>query len=167
MNVNARLAEQVQICSSFVPVNMATAANTGDWVSMAGYQRCSIVLFKGAGTAGDDPVITVQQATTNTGTGAKALNFTDIDEKVGTLTGVAAYTHVTQSAGNTYENTASAESEAIIVIDILAEMLDAANDFDFVQASVADVGTNAQYGGCLYLLWGARYEGADLMSALS
>ncbi len=165
MNVNAKFAEQVQACAAFIPVDMSSAANTGDWISMKGYERATVLVYKAAGTAGDDPVITIQQATANDGSGAKALNFTSIHEKVGTLTSVGQYTEVTQSAGNTYENTSSAESAAIFIIDFLAEDLDADGGFDHIQCSIADVGTNAQLGCAMVLLWGARYAG-ELESAL-
>ena len=36
---NALFAEQAQIVAGFVPVNLATAANAGDWVSMKGFSR--------------------------------------------------------------------------------------------------------------------------------
>lgn len=153
--------------AGFVPIDMQDGANAGDWVSLENYRRLEIILFKAAGTAGDDPVITVSQATANDGTGSKALNFTVIYEKVGTLASTTAWTRQTQSAGNTYENTASAEAQAIIVIEIDAAMLDVDNGFTFVQASVADVGTNAQLGCILYHLSRPRYPQGAAISALS
>ena len=166
MNPNALFAEQFQVVSGFVPVDMSAAANNGDWVNMENYGRCTILLFKAAGTAGQDPVITVNQATTNAGGSSKALNFSVIHEKVGTLTSVGQYTMVDQSAANTYENLASAESQGIFLIDIQAEDLDSDNDFKFIQASVPDVGAAAQLGCLLYLLSFPRYGGV-LPSALA
>lgn len=165
MNLNASLAAQVNFCTGFVPIDMQAGANTGDWVSLKGYERCSIILFKAAGTAGDDPTITVQQASDVSGTGAKALNFTRLHIKQGTLTSVGTYTETTQTAANTYTNDTLAESQAIIVIDIKGEDLDVDNGFDCVRLTVADVGSNAQLGCALYALWGARYEGT-LASAI-
>ena len=104
--------------AGFVPIAMDAGANAGDWVSMENYRRLEIILFKAAGTAGDDPVITVSQATAAAGTGTKALDFTVIYEKVGTLASTTEWTRQTQTAANTYENTASAEAQAIIVIEI-------------------------------------------------
>lgn len=158
MNLNALLVEQMQIVSAIVPVDLQSAANNGDWVSMKNFARCSIVLFKAAGTAGDDPVLTVRQATAVDGTGAKALNFTRVDSKVGTLTAVGTFTANTQAAANTYTDATSAEAQGIFVIDIKSEDLDVANGFDCVQFQVPDVGSNAQLGCALYLLWGSRYN---------
>lgn len=168
MNLNADFAEQVNIVSAIAPVDLSAAANTGDWISMKNYERATLVVFKGAGTAGDDPTVTLQQATDVSGTGAKNLAAIDrVHVKQDTaLTSVGTFTLVTQTAAETYTDDTSAEDQAIWAIDIQAEDLDRANDFDCIQASIADVGTNAQIGGALWLLWGARY-GGDLPSAIA
>lgn len=169
MNLNAELAEQVNIVSAFAPVDMSAAANTGDWVSLKNYERATLVLFKGAGTAGDDPTVTLQQATDVSGTGAKALSVIDrVHTKQDTsLATVGGYTLVEQTAADTYTDDTSAEDQAIWVIDIQTEELDVDGGFDCIQASVGDVGTNAQLGGALWLLWGARYGGNGMQSAIA
>lgn len=149
--------EQMNIAAGSVPVDLAAAAMAGDWVSMKGYDRMLIVFFKAAGTAGDDPTITVEQAKAVAGTDNKALNFTEVWTKQGTLTGVASWTRVTQSAANTYTDATSAEAQAIWAIEVKAEDLDQANGFDCVQASVGDVGVGAQLGCLLYLMFEPRY----------
>lgn len=158
MNLNALLVEQMQIVSAIVPVDLSAAANNGDWVSLKNYARCSVVFFKAAGTAADDPVLTLRQATDVSGTSAKALNFTRVDSKVGAQTGIGTFTTTTQSAANTFTDTVSAEAQAVFVIDIKSEDLDVANAFDCVQFQVPDIGANAQLGCALYLLWGSRYN---------
>lgn len=167
MNLNTLLAETVQIVSAIVPVNLATAANDGDWVSLKNYERCTVVVFKGAGTAGDDPVITLKQATDVSGSGAKALNFTRVDKKVGTQTGIGSYTTATQAAGNTHTDDVSAEAEGLFLIEIDASNMDVNNGFDCLQVSIPDTGTNAQIGCALYILRGARYSAAGLPSAIA
>lgn len=153
---NSLLVERTQIVSAIVPVDLAAAANNGDWVSLKEFQRLSVIVFKAAGTAGDDPVITLQQAQDVSGTGVKALNFTRVDEKVGVQTAVGSFTTVTQAAANTYVNTVSAEAQGIFVIDVLPETLDKNNGFDCVRVVIPDVGAAAQIGCALYLLQGAR-----------
>jgi len=168
--MNQLLTEKVQIASGFVPISMAAGANAGDWVSLKNFLRCAIVFFKAAGTAGDDPVITLLQATSVAGSNSKALNFTRIDSKQGAaLTAIGQFTKTEQAAGNTYSNLTLAETQAIIVIDIKAEDLDIDNGFDCLQASVADVGTNAQIGGLLYLLHDPKFvdEAGLLPSAIA
>jgi len=150
--------EQAQLVAGFVPVNLATAANSGDYVSLKNYRHVAIVFFKGEGTAGDDPTLTVQQASAVAGTGAKALNFTTVYTKQGAdLAAVGGFTKVTQTAGNTYTDATSAEVQAIWVVEFNAEDLDSEGGFDCVTASVADVGTNAQIGALLYILSEPRF----------
>lgn len=167
MTPNALLVEQMQIVPAFGPVDLQSAANNGDWVSMKNHERCTIVFFKAAGTAGDDPILTVRQATDVSGTGAKALNFTRIDQKTGTLASVGQFTTVTQAAANTYTDATHAEVAALYVIDIKAEDLDVDGGFDCVQFQVPDVGTNAQLGAALYLLWPARHAPQPLPSTIA
>ena len=155
--MNQHILEKMQIVSGFIPVDMSAGANNGDWVSLKNFGRCAFVFFKAAGTAGDNPTITVQQAQDVSGTNAKALNFTRVDVKKGTLTAVGAFTTIAQAAANTYSDSASAASQMITVIEVKAEDLDCDGNFDCVQASVADVGTNAQLGCMLYLLHEPRY----------
>lgn len=152
------LIEQGQVAAGFVPVNLATAANAGDWVSLKHYGHVAIVFFKAAGAAGEDPTITVEQATAVAGTGNKALNFTTIHVKQGAdLAAIGQFTKVTQSAGNTYTHTDAAEAQAIWVIEFDAADLDVANGYDCVQASVGDVGATAQVGALLYILSRPRF----------
>lgn len=157
------------IVSGFVPVDMQAGANTGDWVSVENFNHVAIVFFKAAGTAGDDPTITVTQATDAAGTSSKALNFTRVYTKQGTLSSVANFTLTTQSAANTYTDATSAEVQAIWVVEFDADDLDVSSGFTHVQASVADVGSNAQVGACLYLATEPRYAAAvaDATSAIS
>lgn len=153
MYQNAQLLEKLQLVAGFVPVNMATAANNGDWVSLKNYRRCLAVLFKAAGAAGEDPVFTLRQATDVAGAGAKALNFTTVQSKVGAdLQTIAQWTTTAQAAANTYTDLVSAESQALICVDIKAEDLDIKNGFDCVQLQIPDVGATAQVGCALYIL---------------
>lgn len=145
-----------------VPVNLATAANPGDRINISEYHGCLLTLFKAIGTAGEDPVITVQQHDAATGGNSKALNisnniYTRISATdVGTVT---AWTNVSQAAGATYTNTDAAEAQGMIAVDILNEDLDTANGYKYISLLIPDVGTNSQLGGTFALLYGKRYEG--------
>src|SRR4051794_19453571 len=98
MGLNNLFVEEAQIVMGIVPVDSQTGANTGDYVSLKNFERCTIVLIKAAGVAGDDPVITVTQAQDVSGTGVKALNITRVDSKVGVQTGIGTFTANTQAA---------------------------------------------------------------------
>lgn len=165
--MSEKFLQTANIVSAFVPVDMQTAANDGDWVSLANYQRCVAVLFKGIGTAGDDPVFKLQQATSAAGAGAKDLLFDVIYKKVGTQTGIGTFTRTTQSAATSYVDATSAEAQAIIAVEIDAEDLDVDGGFKFVQLSVADVGGNAQLGCGFYLMLDPRDAGATMPSAIA
>lgn len=145
------ILESLNIINGFVPVDLSAAANSGDYISLENYDRILVVLFKAAGTAGEDPTLTLQQASDVSGTGVKALNFTTIHTKQGTLTSVGAWTKVTQTAANTYTDATSAELQAIWAVEVLPADLDINKGFDCIRATVADVGTNGQVG-CLFYL---------------
>jgi len=155
-----RFLQSIGIESAFNPVNMATGANDGDWINLAMYGRVVCVLFKGIGTAGQDPVFTLKQATDIAGAGAKALNFTTIYAKVGTLTGVATFTRITQAEAATYTDAVSAEAAAIFAVEIAAEDLDVNNGFTCIQMSVPSVGAGAQLGCGFYIMLSPRYVGS-------
>jgi hypothetical protein len=166
--MNKHLLEKMQIVSGIIPVDLETAANNGDWVDMKNYARCAIVVFKAAGTAGDDPVITVQQASDVVGTGAKALNFTRVDSKQGAQTGIGQFTKTIQAAANTFSNDTLAESQALIVIDIDQNDLDINGGFSCVQVSIPDAGAaGAQIGCALYILHDPRFGTVPLLDAIT
>ncbi len=158
------------IVPAIVPLDLQTA-RTGDWVSLKNAQGVAIVFFKAAGTAGDDPTLTVQQATDVAGTSAKNLStITAVHKKQGTLTSVGTWTTSTQSAAATYVGDGtSAEEQAVYVIEIEADELDVDNGFDCINVACSDVGTNAQLGAALYILYGLRYASApaNLPSAIA
>jgi hypothetical protein len=168
MSVNQHILEKMQIVSAIVPVNLATGANNGDWVSMKYYGRCAVILFVGVGTTANDPVLTLSQAKDVSGGSSKALNFTRYDYIEATALTAASgqFTTVTQAAGDTASVTGSAVQQKILVVDIKAEDLDIANGFCTLQASVADVGTNTQLGAALYLLHEPRELEKTLPSAI-
>lgn len=161
------LIENNQIVAGFVPVDMSAGANNGDWVSMKNFSHIAIVFIKAAGTAGDDPTLTINQAKDVSGTDSKALNFTNLHVKQGTLSGIGEFTKITQAEGNTYTEATSAEKQAVWVVEFDVMDLDINNGFDCVQAAVADIGNNAQLGCVLYILSQPRSAGSPLISAIT
>lgn len=159
-----RILESLNIAAGFLPVDLTTGTaslRTGDWVSLALYERLAVILFKDGGTNGEDVTLTLEQATDAAGTGAKALPFAVVFRKqAADLFGVAAFTRTAQSPASTYTNDTSAEQELIWAVEVGAEDLDRANGFGYVRAAVNDVGTGAQLGALLYLLGGPRYPAA-------
>jgi len=149
------------ICSAFVPVDLKTGANAGDFISMKDWHHLTIVFFKSIGTAGDDPIFELKQATVVAGTDTKDLNgITSVFYKQGLdLTAVTHFDEATQAADEHYTDATSAELSGIYVIEIDDTMLDVNNGFDCVQFNVADIGANAQLGCALYILSQPKYTG--------
>lgn len=152
-------ADEVQVVPAFITKDIHGQANPGDWVSLKKYSKCTVLFVAGVGLAGQDPVLTFQQATAVAGTNAKDLTkITRIDIKAGAdLAVIGTYTKVTQAAAATYTNATHGELQKLYLIDIYADDLDRDNNFDCIQCSIADVGLNAQLGALLYLLQGPRY----------
>lgn len=150
------------IVPGFVPINICGQANNSDYLSLKNYQGAYVVFFKAAGTANDDPTITLRQATAVAGTNVKdAAIITEYFKKQGTLSAVGTWTRVTQSAAATVAGDAtSAEEEAVYVFKVEADQLDVDNGFDCIAANVADPGNaGTQYGGLLFIPFGPRYGG--------
>lgn len=155
MSRNAALPEIKQVVLGFGPVNMATAANNGGYVSLKNTVRLTVLFTKGGGAASEDPVITLTQATDVSGTGAKTLAFDRLWLKQHATALPATFTRTTKTLNNTYTNDTLAEELAVIAIDITPDMLDVDGGFDCVQAAVPDVGNTSQLGQLLYILDGA------------
>ncbi len=167
-NANKDFAEQVQIVSGVVPVNLMTAANTGDFVSLKNYEKVSIVFFKAVGTDGDDPTLTIEEATNVAGdgnTGLAVITKIYVKQALTNLNSTGTFTVRTQSAASTFVGDAtSAQSAGLYVIDVYAS--DLSDGFTCINASIGDIGTNVQLGAVLYLLWPARYGEQALLSAI-
>lgn len=157
------LGKLFDIIPGFQPLDLQTA-RAGDYVSLKNWGHCTVVLYKGAGTAGDDPVLTFEQATAVAGTGVKNLavvTYRYQKQAATDLTGTGTWTKVTQSASQDVTlNTTSAEEAGMYVFEIDAEDLDVGGGFDCLRVSVADTGTNAQLGSLFYVLSCPRFAQA-------
>ena len=165
----SRLIDECQIVSGFVPVDTQSAANPGDVVSLKNYNRLTVILFKAAGVAGDDPVLTFEQGTSVAfGTNKALATVDEYWSKQGTLTAVGTFTRVTQTAASTVTlDATSAESQGLYVFEIEGPDLDEANAYDCVRVTVADTGAaGAQLGAMLYILSEPRHAAATMPSAI-
>lgn len=152
-------------------VDMDTNAD-GDWVSLKGYGKVGILFVKEAGTAGDDPTLTLQQASDVAGTGVKVLNAIDtywIKQAATSLASTGTFTKTTQTADEQIVfNATSAEQSLIAYFEIDAEDLDVDNGFDCIRVNVALAANGGpQWGTCLYFLMDPRYPQATSLSAIA
>lgn len=155
----------------FVPVNLATAANPSAYANMRDVNKfLNILIVTGVGTAGEDIVITLKQATSKAGAGAKELLIKRAAYKVGVGATLPALDKWTVNTACSNEspiaslNTADhdqAENVGMELIRVRPQDLDMENGFSFVMVNVAKV-TNAQIGVALFIPEGVAYEGADV-----
>jgi hypothetical protein len=153
------LGNTIDIIEGVPAVDLQTAANNGDYISMKNNAAVLILFVSGVGTAGDDPTLTIQQATDACGTSAKALNIVTSPVKAWkkqAATSLASTTSWTDASccvsTNTLTNATSAEQSAMWAVEYDAGDLDVSNGFDYIRATVADIGSNAQPGWLGYVV---------------
>ena len=144
------------------PVDLQTA-QTGFPVSMKGAESVAFVLFSAVGTAGDDPIITLREATDGSGTGEQDLAaITSFWYKEGAtaLDGSQTWTKVTQTAAATLDTdgNADAENASMVIFEVRADQL--SDTFTHVTIDVADTGTNAQLGCAFAIVSGLKVQRA-------
>lgn len=150
--MSQNLLDIIDIVPMLDPINLGSA-RTSDVISLKNHGCGLLVFYKAAGSASEDPTVTLLQSINVAASSAKALNFTTLYTKQGTLTSVGTWTKVTQSAANTYTNTTASENGAMWAIPITADMLDADNNFDCIHVTIADAGSTNQLG-CLFWIAG-------------
>lgn len=166
--MGTRAREDIQVVPAFLPVDISSTP-VGDWVSLKEYGKVACVLLKDAdGTAGEDPILTIEQAQDVSGTGVKALEFTEIAVKQAAtnLLAVGVYTVVEQTASETYTDDEGAEQALQWIVEFNAEDLDVNNGFTSVRMSVSGGGTLAQLASGTYVLMEPKYQQAILPSAI-
>lgn len=148
------LGRLFDISSGIVPVDSQTAAMTGHRVSLKNAGGCTIVVFKAAGTANDDPVLTLREHTASSGGTSTDLAIIDhyyIKQET-VLDGDETWTRVTQDAAAAVTlNSTSAETQMFVVIEVDGTQLTDGNDY--ISLNIADTGAaGAQLISCFYLL---------------
>jgi hypothetical protein len=146
------LGRVYDIGTALAPVDLATAGATGKRISMQDCGGIDIVLFYGAGTAGDDPVPSLQQHTAYTGgTTADLATMTTIYRKTETtLDNDEAWQKTTQAAAAIMTpDLTDAEKENIYVIHVDSASL--ADGYTHISVNQADLSNNAQLGAFLYI----------------
>lgn len=146
------------IGSAFSPVDFNTAdAATGHRVHMRNYENIAFVLFKGAGTAGADPVVTVQEHTAASGgTSTNLAVITEFYSKTETaLDGDEVWVRTAQAAAATANmGLTTAEEEGIHVLQFHASQLSAG--YEWISCNIAATVANAQLVSGLYILTGLK-----------
>lgn len=146
------------IGSAFTPVDFNTSDTaTGHRVHMRNYESIAFVLFKGAGTAGADPVVTVQEHNAaSSGTSQNLAVITEFYSKTETtLDGDEVWARTAQAAAATANcGLTTAEEEGIHVFQFEAGQLSAG--FEWISCNIAATVANAQLVSGLYILTGLK-----------
>lgn len=164
---NSRLLERFQVVLGGEPADLNGSGLTGDYVCLAHYHRCLVLVVAGDGTAGSDIKVNVYQAQDNAGTGAKVLNalqtgriYTKEAATFAALAGVDAFTKETQAtADDEWAPTDSGEQVLVWGFEINSQDLDADNDFDHIRADISDPGAS-KICALIYILGDAEYPSA-------
>jgi hypothetical protein len=151
----AGLGEDYDLSIGVAPGDLSAAASTGKRVNMAGVDSVDVVLIKGAGTAGDDPTVTL--VASSAATGGTSANLAVIGsyylKDAATLAGTETWAEKTQNAAATIADPGgagtSAEHQQIAVIHVRGEDMPVGKPY--LSLNIADVGTNAQLGAVLYI----------------
>lgn len=151
MNLNALLSEQVKFVIGLDPAVPSTS--TPDYVSLKGFERCTIVVLQKNATTVIGSAIALKQATAVAGTSEKALSFSKMWSNVDTA--AADVLAAVAVVSDTFTTQAVNSKNAMYVMEVKAEDLDVNNGFDCIRASTGDA--TAATITVLYILWGSKF----------
>lgn len=149
-----RLTDKCRIVMGAPPALLASTAGAGDYVSMKGYKKLTIVIAILNATTVTGGVVTLSQATAVAGTSAKALSFSAVLRNIDCAAADALASAAVTS--DTFTTSTVNSKQLLYVIDIDATQLDQANGFDCVTCTVAS--SVASAGCILYFLHPMRYS---------
>lgn len=149
------LTEFGKVILAVPPIDTTGAAQNGLWVSMAKYNRATVIIAVGNQTTISTPAVTLEQATSSAGAGGKALSF---DWKV-TSTAALSQSNDTYTRAAVSSDTFNlvATDNMLYMIDIRDTQLDIANDFKYFRVAIASPGANACPICVLYVLYDADF----------
>lgn len=149
----------------WVPTDMNTNnGETGKRISLANASGCTIIVVKGAGTAGEDPTLTLKQHTAYTsGTTADAAIIDHYYLKGETaLDNDESWVRHTQTAAATIADPGgagtSAETQQLIAIEVNPQKL--TDGYTHISLDYAVTAAAAQIAGWFYILHGLSVERA-------
>ena len=131
---------KIHVMQALQPVDINGTGFAGDYVSMKNFGHLTIIINQA--TCGATPAVTLSQALTVAGGTPKALAFTEYFLNADTAAGNA-FTRTTVTA-NTF-NLAN-DTNRLVRIEVNAEMLDLANNYDCVSVLIANPGAPAVIG---------------------
>ena len=163
MNQFLRLLDKAKVVVGLAPIT--PSSSTPDYISLKGYQKCTIIIVQDNATTVTGSAITVKQATdvANSLSDEKALAF----DKRWTNADAAASDTLVETAvtSNTFTTQAVDNKNSIDVIEIDADDLDLDNNFDCVRAGTGNA--TAAVLAVIYILHAPRYAPSIAQSAIT
>jgi hypothetical protein len=143
------IGKTFDVCTQIIPVDLATAANTGHRINMENYQYATFFGYFAAGTAGEAPTMTLQEHTANTG--GTSANLVVIDtyyqKEEASLDGDETWTAVAQTAAATVTDADWDDANEVLVgFTVSADEL--SDGYDWLSVNIADTGT--AHIGCVF-----------------
>lgn len=151
------LGNKIDIGTGWVSTDMNTNnGETGKRISLQNVASCLIVVFKGAGTAGEDPTVTLKEHSAYTG--GTSQNLAAIDhyylKNEALLDNDESWQKITQTAAATIADPGgagtSAESQQILAIPVDPAAL--SDGFTHISLDYAVTAAAAQIAGWLYIV---------------
>jgi|SRR5690606_21192007 len=150
------LGNRYDLGTGVAPVDLAGGASTGKRVFMGHADAVDVVFIKGAGTASEDPVLTLKQHTA--ASGGTSSNLAVIDrywvKTEAALDNDETWTEATQVAAATV--TTVGEEEQIVVFTVSKDQL--ASGSKYISVDVSDPGDDPQVGTVLYIYHGLNKQ---------
>lgn len=149
--------DKFKLVTGCAPAALASTAGDGDYVSMKGFDRLTIVISILNGSTVTGTAITLLQAQDVAATNAKALAFSTMYANTDCAAGDA----LTETAvtNNTFTSNTTNSKALMYVIEVKASDLDLDNGFDCVRVDGASAVNSV---GCVvYVLHGSRYSPFD------
>lgn len=156
------LGSLFNIAYALAPVNLSAGANTGLRIDMRNATTCTFVITVGAGTAGDDLIVTLREHTASTsGTSQDLAIITEyFKQSETTLDGDENWARITQAAAaSTADATGTtAEEQNLFVIEVRHDQL--SDGFRWLSLNIPDLGAaGSKVGGVIAILSGLRFQG--------
>ena len=158
MSAIGGLGRSFDINSVIVPVDLATAANTGNRTHLANYGGVCFVGYLATGTAAENPTFDVRQHTAATAGTSADLDTVAVYyyKEEATLDGDETWTRGTQTAASEVTSTDWDDAyQVLVAIEVFAT--DLTDGYNWVSVDVADPGT-AHLGCVLAIMFDLKEQ---------
>jgi hypothetical protein len=143
---NGQLAKLAKIVPISTPKDYSSTAITAEWINMSLYDKVTFIIYTGA-WAGGTSAVTINQATTNAGSGA-SVTFTKM------FTGTTDALTETAVTSSTFNLSAAS---TLYVVEINADELDVDGGYKWVNITCASPSSNSDFYSVIAIVQGARY----------